>query len=281
MKRWQFALTPRWIGYLSLAVVFAIVCCMLGAWQFQRRAEARAEIDVVESNYDREAAPVDEVLASLDSYDETQKWTPVLLEGRYLIDDQLLVRNRPRGGQPGFEVLTPFQLRDGGVFIVDRGWVPVGSRQDAPDVVPQAPEGEVTVVARLKAGEPAIPGREAPAGSNQVPSIELGLIAERLGLPVYTGAYGLLASDDPAPASAPATTGKPEPDEGPHLSYALQWYVFAIIGFVGLGWALREEYRAVNSDDPQERERAAERARRKAARRPSDADEEDALLDRS
>jgi len=281
MKRWQFALTPRWIGYLSLAVVFAIVCCMLGAWQFQRRAEARAEIDVVESNYDREAAPVDEVLASLDSYDETQKWTPVLLEGRYLIDDQLLVRNRPRGGQPGFEVLTPFQLRDGGVFIVDRGWVPVGSRQDAPDVVPQAPEGEVTVVARLKAGEPAIPGREAPAGSNQVPTIELGLIADRLGLPVYTGAYGLLASEDPAPASAPATTVKPEPDEGPHLSYALQWYVFAIIGFVGLGWALREEYRAVNSDDPQERERAAERARRKAARRPSDADEEDALLDRS
>jgi len=281
MKRWQFALTPRWIGYLSLAVVFAMVCCMLGAWQFQRRAEARAEIDVVESNYDREAAPVDEVLASLDSYDETQKWTPVLLEGRYLIDDQLLVRNRPRGGQPGFEVLTPFQLRDGGVFIVDRGWVPVGSRQDAPDVVPQAPEGEVTVVARLKAGEPAIPGREAPAGSNQVPTIELGLIADRLGLPVYTGAYGLLASEDPAPASAPATTVKPEPDEGPHLSYALQWYVFAIIGFVGLGWALREEYRAVNSDDPQERERAAERARRKAARRPSDADEEDALLDRS
>jgi cytochrome oxidase assembly protein ShyY1 len=281
MKRWQFALTPRWIGYLSLAVVFAIVCCMLGAWQFQRRAEARAEIDVVESNYDREAAPVDEVLASLDSYDETQKWTPVLLEGRYLIDDQLLVRNRPRGGQPGFEVLTPFQLRDGGVFIVDRGWVPVGSRQDAPDVVPQAPEGEVTVIARLKAGEPAIPGREAPAGSNQVPTIELGLIADRLGLPVYTGAYGLLASEDPSPASAPATTIKPEPDEGPHLSYALQWYVFAIIGFVGLGWALREEYRAVNSDDPQERERAAERARRKAARRPSDADEEDALLDRS
>src|SRR5690606_41665163 len=114
-----------------------------------------------------------------------------------------------------------------------------------------------------------------------VPTIELGLIADRLGLPVYTGAYGLLASEDPAPASAPATTVKPEPDEGPHLSYALQWYVFAIIGFVGLGWALREEYRAVNSDDPQERERAAERARRKAARRPSDADEEDALLDRS
>lgn len=280
MNRWRFALAPRWLGYLALAVVFAIICCMLGAWQFQRRAEARAEIDVVEANYDRAAAPIDQVLPSLESYSETQKWTPVLLEGRYLIDEEVLVRNRPRGGQPGFEVLTPLQLTSGSVFVVDRGWVPVGSHQDAPDLVPAAPEGDVTVVARLKAGEPAIAGRAAPAGTNQIPTIELELVSDRLGLPTYTGAYGLVASEDPAPATAPIATIKPEPDEGPHLSYALQWFVFAIIGFVGLGWALREEYRLVNSDDPAEQARAAERARRKAARRPSDAEVEDAILDR-
>ncbi|HEU4808720.1 MAG TPA: SURF1 family protein [Homoserinimonas sp.] len=280
MSGWRFALTPRWLGYVSLAVVFAIVCSMLGMWQFQRRAEARAAIDVVVANYDEEPRPVSEVLPSLDSYEPSQQWTPVLLRGHYLSDDELLARNRPFNGQPGFEVLTPLQLEDGTVFIVDRGWVPIGSRQDTPDAVPEAPSGEVTVVARLKAGEPTLAGRGAPAGTNQIATIQLDEVADRLGLPTYTGAYGLVASETPAPAEAPIATVKPEPDEGPHLSYALQWFVFALIGFIGLGWAMREEYRVVNAADPEEQVRAADRARRKSLRKPTDAETEDAILDR-
>jgi cytochrome oxidase assembly protein ShyY1 len=268
------------MGYLALAVVFAIVCSMLGMWQFQRRAEARVAIDLVEANYDREPTPVDEVLPTLEAYEPSQEWTPVLLRGEYLIDEQMLVRNRPFNGQPGFEVLTPFQLDDGTVFIVDRGWVSIGSRQDTPDAVPEAPQGRVSVVARLKAGEPTLPGRSAPAGTNQVATIQLEEISERLRLPTYTGAYGLVVSEDPEPAESPIATIKPEPDEGPHLSYALQWFVFALIGFIGLGWALREEYRVVNAADPEEQERAAERARRKARKTPTDAETEDAILDR-
>lgn len=281
LSGWRFVLTPRWLGYVAMAVVFAIVCCMLGAWQFQRRAEARAAIDVVEANYDEKPRPVHEVLPTLDGYEPSQQWTPVLLRGQYLEDEELLARNRPLGGQPGFEVLTPLQLNDGTVFIVDRGWVPVGSRQDTPDAVPAPPEGEVTVVARLRAGEPMLPGRTAPAGTNQIATVHLEEVAERLDLPTYTGAYGLLASEEPAPAEAPIATVKPEPDEGPHLSYALQWYVFALIGFIGLGWAIREEYRVLNAEDPLERQRAAERARRRSLKKPTDAEAEDAILDRS
>jgi cytochrome oxidase assembly protein ShyY1 len=281
LSGWRFVLTPRWLGYVAMAVVFAIVCCMLGAWQFQRRAEARAAIDVVEANYDEKPRPVHEVLPTLDGYEPSQQWTPVLLRGQYLEDEELLARNRPLGGQPGFEVLTPLQLDDGTVFIVDRGWVPVGSRQDTPDAVPAPPEGEVTVVARLRAGEPMLPGRTAPAGTNQIATVHLEEVAERLDLPTYTGAYGLLASEEPAPAEAPIATVKPEPDEGPHLSYALQWYVFALIGFIGLGWAIREEYRVLNAEDPLEKQRAAERARRRSLKKPTDAEAEDAILDRS
>lgn len=280
MSGWRFALTPRWMGYLAVAVVFAIVCSMLGMWQFQRRAEARAAIDVVVANYDESPRPVAEVLPSPDSYDPSQQWTPVLLRGEYLADEQLLARNRPFNGRPGFEVLTPLQLDDGTVFIIDRGWVPIGSRQDAPDAVPAPPSGEVTVVARLRAGEPTLPGRGAPEGTNQIATIQLDEIADRLQLPTHTGAYGLVASETPAPAEAPIATVKPESDEGPHLSYALQWFVFALIGFIGLGWAMREEYRVVNAADPIEQERAADRARRKSLKKPTDAETEDAILDR-
>ncbi|HEV7955876.1 MAG: sortase [Microbacteriaceae bacterium] len=279
MRGWRFALSRRWAGYLALTVAFAVVCSLLGAWQFTRRAEARTEIDRIDANYDARPMPVADVLPTLGAFDAGQKWTPVLLEGIYLSDAELLVRNRPLAGRPGFEVLTPLLLEDGTVFIVDRGWVPTGSRQDAPDVVPPAPEGPVTVVARLKGGETVLPGRSTVEGSGQIPTVHLPQVAGMLDNPVYTGAYGLVASEDPAPESAPVAAGKPVRDEGPHLSYALQWFVFALLGFVGLGWALRQEYRVVNADDPDERERSDERARRRAARAPSDSEAEDALLD--
>jgi cytochrome oxidase assembly protein ShyY1 len=277
VSRWRFALTARWAGYLALVVVFAIVSCSLGVWQFQRRAEAHAEVVRIETNYDAAPSPLAAVLPELDSFRQSQKWTQVSVTGSYLVDEQLLVRTRPLSGNPGFDVLTPLQLPNGSVFVVDRGWVPVGNAQDAPDHVPAAPSGEVTVIARLKAGEPALDGRSAPPG--QIATIELNTIAAQLGTPTYTGAYGLMASENPAPAERPAALPKPPLDEGPHLSYAFQWFVFALLAFVGLGWALRQEYRLVNSEDPAEQERAQERQRRKDAKLPSDAEVEDSILD--
>ena len=139
----------RWGAYLALTVVFALACGLLSWWQWARRAEAVDEIQRVEQNYDATPRPVDEVLPELDSWRADDEWTPVLLQGEYLVDEQLLVRNRVRGGKPGFVVLVPLRLEDGTVFIVDRGWLPVGNSQDEPDVVPDAPVGEVTVVVRL------------------------------------------------------------------------------------------------------------------------------------
>jgi cytochrome oxidase assembly protein ShyY1 len=274
---WRFALSRRWFGYLALAIVFAVACTFLSLWQLARREEARAEIERVDTNWESAPRPVADVLPERDAFDADDKWTPVTLTGRYLADDQLLVRGRPFNGGAGFEVLVPLLLDDGSVFIVDRGWLPVGNEQDEPDSVPSPPKGEVTVVARLKAGEPIVAGRSAPEG--QVATIHLPTIAALVDLPTYTGAYGLLASEDPAAATRPTAMPKPEADEGPHLSYAFQWIVFAIMGFIGLAWAVRQEFRIRNADDPEERERAAKRKRRAEARPRSDAEIEDELLD--
>ena len=278
MGRWRFAFGRRWFGYLALAIVFAIACVLLSEWQFARRDEALSEIAKVEQNYDSPAVPLTEVLADTAAFKDTQEWTPVVMEGTYLTDDQLLVRSRPYGGRPGFEVLTPLQLADGSIFIVDRGWIPTGEEQDSPDFVPAAPNGTVTVEARLKPGEPNLRGRSAPEG--QVSTINLDTVADLVGGDVYTGAYGLLASESPAPTDArPAAAIKPDSDEGPHLSYAFQWLVFALFGFFGLGYAIRTEYRLLNADDPDEQRRAAERERKARAKPRSDSEIEDAIVD--
>lgn len=279
MTGWKFAFSRRWAGYLAIAILFAAACAGLGMWQVARRDEALAEIAKVNTNWDSTPIPVTEALSSLDAFTASQKWLPVTLTGTYLADEQMLARNRPLNGMPGFEVLTPLQLADGTVFIVDRGWLPTGSKQDAPDVVPPAPAGQVTVVARLKAGEPNLVGRSA--SGNEVATINLNDIAKRLDTPTYTGAYGLMASEDPAPDTRPTAVVRPPADEGPHLSYAFQWFVFGVLAFLGLGWAVREEYRNVNSEDPDEQKRAEERARKKAAKPRTDAEVEDEMLNSS
>jgi cytochrome oxidase assembly protein ShyY1 len=274
---WRFAFNRRWLGYLGVAIAFALACVLLSQWQFARRDEAVAEVNRVLDNYEATPVAVGDALPDLDSFDEDDKWLPVTMQGEYLVDEQLLVRNRPYNGRPGFEVLTPLRLTDGSVFIVDRGWIQAGDSQDSPDAVPSPPDGPVTVVARLKASEPGITGRSAPAG--QVATIELPLVADQIGGDVYTGAYGLLATESTSVAAMPYPAIKPQPDEGPHLSYAIQWIVFALFGFFGLAYALRQEYRLVNADDPEERAKAAIRRAKAANRKKTDADIEDELID--
>jgi len=276
---WRFAFSRRWLGYLAFAIAFAIACGFLSNWQLARSKEAAAANALVTANFDSTPVPLTQELPTLGSYSAKQEWTRVTVTGTYEPDKQLLVRNRPFNGNPGFEVLTPLRTADGSLFVVDRGWLPTGNHTDAPDHVPAAPSGTVTVVARLKASEPAIPGRTATG--RQVGTIQLSVVKQKLGgADVYTGAYGLLDTEDPAPATAPTptVTSPPTQDEGLHWSYMIQWIIFALIGFFGLGYALVTEYRKRNSDDPAEKARAAERERRRRAKR-TDADVEDELLD--
>ncbi|MEV8254045.1 SURF1 family protein [Rhodoglobus sp. NPDC076762] len=277
MSKWRFVLSSRWFGYLTLVIVFAIGCVFLSHWQFDRREEAATEVARVSENWESAPRSLDSVMPELNEFNEDNKWMSVAVSGEYLLDEQLLVRGRPYGGQPGFEVLVPLQLESGKIIVVDRGWVPSGNSQDAPDSVPEAPAGPVEAVIRLKPSEPTVFGRSAPEG--QIATIHLPAIAEILGDSTYTGAYGLLATETPAVDVRPRAYPKPLLDEGAHLSYAFQWVAFGVLAFIGLGWAVRQEYRLINEDDPAEQERAKKRRLKSEKRGPTDAEIEDALLD--
>lgn len=274
---YKLALTRRWLGYLALTLIFALSCVALGMWQFARLEESDHEKARIEANFNAEPVPLTTALPDLDDFNPDQKWSPVAVSGEYLFDEQVLVRNRPYQGSPGFEVLTPLLTADGTVFIINRGWIPTGTNQDAPDIIPKPPSGTVEVIARLKASEPAIPGKSSSPG--YVPTIELPLIAESIDFPLYTGAYGLLDSENPPPVDeSPAPALRPEVNQTPHLSYALQWILFALMGLFGLGWAIRHELRIRNADQPKEQLRR-ERLAAKRAAKPTAEDIEDSLID--
>lgn len=277
MSRRDAPAALRWTVYVAIAIVFAIACAFLSNWQFTRNEERSRQLALVDANYDATPVALGEVLAPGGELAPLDEWTPVRLSGTYLADEQVLVRNRPHGGTAAFEVLVPFALDDGRVLLVDRGWVTPGRDGPEPDAIPAPPTGQVTVVARVRPGEPApTSGRSAPEG--QVPTINLALVAEQLADPaaLETGAYGVLVSESPAPAAAPSALESPSDDPGPHLSYAIQWILFAVMGFAFISYIIVTERRV-------RREEAAERAsgvrRPRGRRRDKDAEDEDALLD--
>ena len=274
---YRIAFSKRWLSYLLLTALFAGACVALSSWQFARRDEAKQEIARVLANYNAAPQPLESVLPQLDAFNQDDKWIPVTVKGTYLPEDQLIVRSRPREQVAGVEVLTPLRTADGSVFIVDRGWLPANENPEDPYLIPAPPAGEVSVVARLKASEPSIPGRGMADG--QVATIELPLIQEVLNQPTYIGAYGLLDSENPAPTeAAPLPALKPTLDEGAHLSYALQWIMFGILAFIGLGWAVRNEIRVRNSETEAGQDKRAKQSRKRKIR-PTEEDIEDAILD--
>lgn len=277
MNNWRFALSRRWFGYLAMAVVFAAICIALSHWQVARLDETRTANELISRNYNSEPSALADELPTLTSYSASQEWRQVTVTGRYLRDAQLLVRNRPLNGQPGFEVLDPLLLPDGRVFVIDRGYVPTGNRQDTPDVVPEPRSGTVTVTAHLQAGEPNLVGRTGVKG--QLATVHLPDVAKLVDRPTYTRAYGLMISESPAASTIPAPQPQPQLDEGLHISYAIQWILFGIMAFFGLGYAIRQEYRLRNADDPEERERAEDREQRRLAKPRSDAEVEDEILE--
>ena len=281
---YRFLFSAKWLGWLLLVALLASVCVLLGNWQMDRRDQAHDVVTAIESNYDADPVDFETVPDIFAEADDADEWTPVVLRGEYDEAGQRVVRNRPLNGRPGYEVLVPLKLDSGPAVIVNRGWLPIGNNvAGRPDTVPAAPEGDVTVVARVKPGESSV-DRGAPEG--QLASIQLDEYAAELDYPVFTGGYGLMAAENPAPAERPALMPKPAIDEGPHLSYSMQWYAFGVLFFVGYGYAARQqaimdrlqeedEEAGYHEANPAPRPAAQKRSRK----RPSAEEEEDAVLD--
>jgi cytochrome oxidase assembly protein ShyY1 len=242
---------PRWLRGLAVAVLVALVCCALGRWQWHRREERLAANAPLVQNYDATPAPVTSVLPVGTSVRDSSVWTPVRVTGTYDTDATVLVRNRPRDDQFGYDVLVPLVQADGSALLVDRGWLPAGNDSaERPDTVPAPPQGEVTVVARLRQWEDDKRG-SVPAG--QVTSIARGSVTAAVDAAVDTpprllGGYAMLASETHAagaePATVPAAAERPEVDEGPHLAYTVQWFGFALTALVVWVVAGRRELQA-------------------------------------
>lgn len=225
-----------------VAVVVATTCTLLGRWQWNKHVARDAVLATQSANWT--APPV--ALTSLVAAPTTapvaaDQWRSVRLTGHYLAASAVLLRNRPVNGQPAYHVLVPFQADGGDVLVVDRGWVPVGNDAQRGEDVPAPPAGTIDLVARLRLPEPDST-RSAPPGQvqNFAPTQVLAAGHVPTGTPAYRW-YASVVSEQPGPATPLDVLETPSTDPGPYLSYAIQWWVFALGALAAFGWMARRE----------------------------------------
>ncbi|MFC0580971.1 SURF1 family cytochrome oxidase biogenesis protein [Micrococcoides hystricis] len=291
-RRYSFLLTGKWIGAFLLTCLFAVATYFLGTWQMDRHQYRQAQIGQIDAVYDATPLTGAAGIRIFTDYESDDEWTPVELRGSYHVDDAVIIRNRTRGGQPGYETTVPFTTTEGTTIVVSRGWLPIGNNEHGqPDEIPlpvdtAATGATSTIVVRAKAGEPVL-DREAPDG--QLATINLDQYQDQVGYPVAQAGYGQLVEENPAAATMPEPLLRPSTDEGPHLSYSWQWFLFGILGFIGYGYAAR---RTAFAEEQAQLEYGEEETHRHAAWRPdvkkvkrrrdgslSDEEAEDLLLD--
>lgn len=229
----------RWLGWLLLASVFAVSCFFLASWQFNRRSEAVAKIDLVTKNYDQQPIALEELVGE-NGFNPADEWRPAALTGQFLPADAVLVRNRPYNGSPGFLQVIPFQLTTGQLVAVETGWLATDENLNPPKAIPLPSESVTSIWGRLRPAEPLL-GRSAPVG--QIPTINIGALEGKTSVSgsFYQDFYVRLGEGYDTGANGPKGLPMPELTEGNHLSYALQWILFALMAMFALVWGVRQE----------------------------------------
>lgn len=212
--------------WIPVAVYLVLMPAMLwlGFWQLDRYDQRQDQLD---------SFAAAEALAPL-GFDEIsdaarQRFRAVTVNGRYLADRQILIDNIVRNSRNGFFVLSPIELVDGQVLLVNRGWIaqsplrePLGDL--AIDDAAVSVNGRVgqLPVGGLALGEQPTSVTEWPA-ILQYPTLEdVSTLLQRDVAP-----WVLLAdADSPGNFERRWTPGGLPPER--HLGYAVQWFAMCI-----------------------------------------------------
>lgn len=229
-------LTPRWLLAHVVAIGAAVLCVLLGLWQLDRLEGRRAtNARIIE----RQAEPVvqlPDLLQAGAPDPDAMTFRRVRVRGVYDPDAEVVLVGRTLEEQPGNYLLTPLVTEEGWGVIVERGWIPY----DVPPVEATAPpEGEVEVEGVVLSSEG--PG-ELLEGGSRIQRVDLATLGAEAPYPLQP-VYVRLAKQRPPGGGLPVPVPPPETDEGPHLAYAVQWFLFGATALVVYGALMRKEGR--------------------------------------
>lgn len=216
------------IWILVGALLLSAATARLGWWQLDRAAQKEALQAAIEAQaaagvLGAESLPVDEAGA------EKERFRRILLSGRWLADLTVYLENRQMHGHPGFFVMTPLQLPDGGVVWVQRGWLP-RDQVDRTRIPPYRTEaGEVQVLGRLMAWPSRLTSLGAEASGPIRQNLDFAEEAARLQRTQRP--FAIAELDRPGSADDGLLRDWPMPavDVHKHYGYAAQWFALCAL----------------------------------------------------
>jgi surfeit locus 1 family protein len=172
------------------------------------------------------------------------EWRAVTVTGEYDFENQIAMRNQYNGTEYGYHLITPLKF-SGGAVLVNRGWIPAdGNSTPSRSAWRKYDEaGLVTVTGQIRLGQekPAFGGVADPEGKLDVwNNLNVERIAEQSPYPMLDI---FIQQNEIAGDDVPPIPFQPEVEltEGSHFGYALQWFSFAAILFLGYPFFLRKQ----------------------------------------
>lgn len=239
---WAFARRPFWLFSHLFALSIVVLFVGLGSWQLSRHDDRRQANAALGERVTADS--IDVVSADDLAGDPAElEYRPVAVAGTFVQDDLVRVVNRSQGGVAGEHVVGILELADGSALAVNRGFVPANSTP----VIRPAPAGPTIVTGWLR--QSVGKGRFAADDSGEgrlIPRMNTNDLAARLGedLPAVWLQVATEGDNVVDPQSFPDPVPLPELEAGPHLGYAVQWFIFATLGVLFYGALLRRQSRS-------------------------------------
>ncbi len=209
-----------WPTLFTIPAVAALVA--LGVWQLERLSWKEELIGRLQARSTEAPVP----LEGAGDDPSALEFRRVTVTGTFLHDKELFLLDRSREGRPGLHVLTPLRRPDGGVVLVDRGWIPFERRDPATRREGQV-SGVVTVegIVRLAKG----PGLFTP---DNEPDKNLWFYVDPVAMAQAIGVdrlppYYVLSADRNVPGGWPRGGQWRIDLRNDHLQYAITWFALA------------------------------------------------------
>ncbi|MEU9290333.1 SURF1 family protein [Streptomyces sp. NPDC048275] len=236
---YRFLLSRQWVILTLVTLLLIPTMIRLGFWQLHRHEHKVALNEVISQSLAADPVPAESLTAPGQHVEHEDLYRRVTARGTFDTADEVVVRRRTNAdGEVGYHVLTPFVLDDGRVLIVNRGWVPSNGSQTAFPKIPAPAQGEITVTGRLMPDETT--GRSGIKNVQGLPDRQVMLIdseqqAKSLGKQVLGGYIEQTAPE--TKGDSPELIPDPEHNDiGPHMAYAIQWWLFS--AGVPVGWII-------------------------------------------
>jgi len=240
----------EWLLTTFLVIVGAAVCVRLGIWQLDRleqRRQFNAQFEEM-----RSAEPLNLNTAETDEL-TSMEWRKIKVTGEYDFENQVAIRNQYHNGEYGYHLVTPV-LFNGKAILVDRGWIPAD--QSAPENWPQFDEADQAMVTGFIQLSQTLPNRggDVVEVSPSKPRLEwyrVDIEAVQAQMPYHLLPVYLLQSPGENNTTPPYRIEQEfDLSDGPHLGYAIQWFIFsAILGVMYVRYVTKKEAQDERSEE--------------------------------